>query len=260
MKPGSVAAPPALVVCEANGSGCSPVRPGLKLSGNKLVWLERGVSEFELDAVTHVEVGEGSELLLSDSPRTLELRAGGISLSREDALATAGPLTVKMVDRSLLLVGRASIVARMENLNRGQLFVGRGTVTAVEPVGAVPPVRQYHPGEGAVLERKAPPDLTAVFAGKLSRFRQTVLAVVDTSPPQGRVDVAGIERGRPNAVLLLFPIDALSETADCELAGHVRGAGFGGRDDAEQARRCAGAGQCRRYQRAAALPRRARAR
>jgi hypothetical protein len=183
MKPGSVAAAPALVVCEANGSGCSPVRPGLKLSGNKLVRLERGVSEFELDAATHVEVGEGSELLLSDSPRTLELRAGGISLSRESALSDAGPLTVKMVDRTLALVGRASIVAHMESLNRGQLFVGRGTVTSVEPVGAVPPVRQYHPGEGAVFERKSPPDLAAVFAGKLSRFRQTVLAVADTSPP-----------------------------------------------------------------------------
>ncbi|HXK20697.1 MAG TPA: VIT domain-containing protein, partial [Polyangiaceae bacterium] len=183
MKPGSVAAPPALVVCEANGSGCSPVRPGLKLSGNKLVRLERGVSDFELDAVTHVEVGEGSELLLSDSPRTLELRAGGISLSREAALAEAGSLTVKMVDRTLELVGRATIVARMENLNRGQLFVGRGTVISVEPVGALPPARLYHPGEGAVFERKAPTDLTALFAGKLSRFRQTVLAVADTSPP-----------------------------------------------------------------------------
>jgi Vault protein inter-alpha-trypsin domain/von Willebrand factor type A domain len=183
MKPGSVAAPPSLVVCEANGTGCSPVKPGLKLSGNKLVRLERGVSEFELDAATHVEVGEGSELLLSDSPRTLELRAGGISLSREGALADAGPLTVKMVDRTLLLVGRTSIVAHMENLNRGQLFVGRGSVTSVEPVGTIPPARQYHPGEGALLERKAPPDLTAVFAGKLSRFRQTVLAVADTSPP-----------------------------------------------------------------------------
>jgi len=183
MKPGSAAAPPALLVCEANGSACSPVKPGLKLSGSKLVRLERGVSDFALDAVTHVEVGEGSELLLSDSPRTLELRAGGISLTREDALAEAGSLTVKMVDRTLELVGRATIVARMDNLNRGQLFVGRGTVISVEPVGAVPPVRLYHPGEGALFERQGPTDLTALFAGKLSRFRQTVLAVADTSPP-----------------------------------------------------------------------------
>src|SRR4029077_8294058 len=128
----SVAAQPALVVCEANGSGCAPVEPGLRLSGSKLLRLERGVSEFELDAATRVEIGEGSELLLQDSPRTLELRAGVISLSRSAALAEAGPLTVKMVDRSMTLVGRTSFVARMDNLNRGQLFVTRGVVTAVE--------------------------------------------------------------------------------------------------------------------------------
>jgi Ca-activated chloride channel family protein len=183
MKPGSVALPPTLVVCEANGSNCAPAKAGLKLTGSKLVRLERGVSEFELDGATRVELGEGSELLIQDAPRTLELRAGGIALSREDALAEAGPLTIKMVDRSLTLMGRGSLVARMENTNRGQLFVSRGVVTSVEPVGMTPPVRQFHAGEGALFERKAPPDVTAVFAGKLSRLRQTVLAVVDTPPP-----------------------------------------------------------------------------
>jgi Ca-activated chloride channel family protein len=187
MKPGSVASPPALVVCEANGTACVPVKAGVKLTGSKLVRLERGVSRFELDGATHVELGEGSEALLQDSPRTLELHAGGISLSRDDALATAGPLVVKLVDRSLALVGRTSIVAHMDNLNRGQLFVTRGVVTSVEPVGVSPPVRQFHPGEGALFERKAPPDVTAVFAGKLSRLRQTVLAVVDTPPPPPEV-------------------------------------------------------------------------
>ena len=183
MKPGSVASPPALVVCEANGQACAPVKAGVKLTGSKLVRLERGVSRFELDGATHVELGEGSEVLIQDSPRTLELHAGGMSLSREDALATAGPLVVKLVDRSLALVGRTSLVAHMDNLNRGQLFVTRGVVTSVEPVGVSPPVRQFHPGEGALFERKAPPDMTALFAGKLSRLRQTVLAVVDTPPP-----------------------------------------------------------------------------
>ena len=183
MKPGSVALPPTLVVCEANGSNCTPAKAGLKLTGSKLVRLERGVSEFELDGATRVELGEGTELLIQDAPRTLELRAGGIALSREQALTEAGPLTVKMVDRSLTLMGRGQLVARMDNLNRGQLFVSRGVVTSVEPVGMTPPVRQFHPGEGAVFERKAPPDATAVFAGKLSRLRQTVLAVVDTPPP-----------------------------------------------------------------------------
>ncbi|HEX2875964.1 MAG TPA: VIT domain-containing protein, partial [Polyangiaceae bacterium] len=183
MKPGSVALPPTLVVCEPSGSNCAPAKAGLKLTGSKLVRLQRGVSEFELDGATRVELGEGTELLIRDAPRTLELRAGGIALSREDALAEAGPLTVKMVDRSLTLMGRGSLVARMENLNRGQLFVSRGVVTSVEPVGMTPPVRQFHAGEGALFERKAPPDVTAVFAGKLSRLRQTVLAVVDTPPP-----------------------------------------------------------------------------
>jgi hypothetical protein len=50
MKPGSVALPASLVVCEANGSGCAPVKAGVKLTGSKLVRLERGVSEFELDS------------------------------------------------------------------------------------------------------------------------------------------------------------------------------------------------------------------
>ena len=187
MKPGSVASAPALVVCEANGSGCAPVKAGVRLSGSKLVRLERGVSDFELDSVTHVELGEGTELLLQDAPRTLELRAGGISLTREDALAEAGALTVKLIDRTLTLVGRAALVAHADTLNRGQLFVSRGVVTSVEPVGVSPPVRQFHPGEGAVFERKAAPDMTALFAGKLSRFRQTVLAVADTSPPPASV-------------------------------------------------------------------------
>ncbi len=187
MKPGSVASAPALVVCEANGSGCAPVKAGVRLSGSKLVRLERGTSDFELDGATHVSLGEGSELLLQDSPRTLELRAGGIALTREDALAEAGALTIKLIDRTLTLVGRAALVARADTLNHGQLFVSRGVVTAVEPVGASPPVRQFHPGEGAVFERKAAPDMTALFAGKLSRFRQTVLAVADTSPPPASV-------------------------------------------------------------------------
>ncbi|MES1188226.1 MAG: VIT domain-containing protein [Myxococcales bacterium] len=187
MKPGSVASPPSLVVCEANGSACAPLKAGVKLTGSKLVRLERGVSRFELDGATHVELGEGTELLIRDSPRTLELHAGGLSLTRENAIAEAGALVVKLVDRSLALVGRTEIVARMDNLNRGQLFVTRGVVTSVEPVGISPPVRQFHPGEGAVFERQAPPDLAAVFAGKLSRLRQTVLAVVDTPPPPATV-------------------------------------------------------------------------
>ncbi|HVY30333.1 MAG TPA: VIT domain-containing protein [Polyangiaceae bacterium] len=183
MRPGSVAAEPALVVCEANGSGCGPVKPGVKLGGGKLVRLERGVSEFELDSGTRIEVGEGSELLVQDAPRTIELRAGGIVLTRADAVADAGPLTVKMVDRTLLLPGRASIVARMDNLSRGELFVSRGLITTVEPPGAPVPARQFHAGEGAVFEKKAPPNLQALFAGQVSRFRQAVLAVVDTPPP-----------------------------------------------------------------------------
>jgi hypothetical protein len=161
MRPGRVAADPALTVCEANGSGCGPVKPGVKLSGNKLVRLERGVSEFELDSGTRVEVGEGSELLLSDSPRTLELHAGGISLSRTGPIADAGPLTVKMVDRTLELLGRTSIVARMDSLNHGELFVAQGSVTVIEPVGAIVPARQFHSGDGAAFERKSPPDFQA---------------------------------------------------------------------------------------------------
>jgi hypothetical protein len=183
MKPGSVALPASLVVCEANGSACAPVKAGVKLTGSKLVRLERGVSEFELDSGTRVEIGEGSEVLLQDAPRTLELRAGGIALSREDTVKEAGSLTVKMVDRALMLNGRATLLAQMDGLNRGQLFVSRGVVTSVEPVGVSPPVRQFHAGEGALFERKAPPDFGALFAGKLSRLRQTVLAVVDTPPP-----------------------------------------------------------------------------
>src|SRR6476620_9195767 len=64
MKPGSVASPPSLVVCEANGSACAPVKAGVKLTGSKLVRLERGVSRFELDGATHVELGEGTEGLI----------------------------------------------------------------------------------------------------------------------------------------------------------------------------------------------------
>jgi hypothetical protein len=187
MKPGSVALPASLVVCDANGSACAPVKAGVKLTGSKLVRLERGVSEFELDSGTRVEIGEGSELLLQDAPRTLELRAGGIALSREDTVKEAGSLTVKLVDRALTLAGRASLVARLEGLNRGHLFVSRGVVTSVEPVGVSPPVRQFHAGEGALFERKAPPDLGALFAGKLSRLRQTVLTVVDTPPPPSTI-------------------------------------------------------------------------
>jgi len=187
MKPGSAASPPALLVCEANGQACTPVKAGVTLSGNKLVRLDRGVSQFELDSGTHVELGEGTELLLRDAPRSLELHAGGISLSREDAVPSAGALVVKMVDRTLALLGRASLVAHMEGLNRGQLFVSRGVVTSLEPAGVMPPVRQFHAGQGALFERQAPPDLGALFAGKLSRLRQTVLAVVDTLPPPSTV-------------------------------------------------------------------------
>ena len=187
MKPGSAASPPALLVCEANGQACTPVKAGVTLSGNKLVRLDRGVSQFELDSGTHVELGEGTELLLRDAPRSLELHAGGISLSREDAVPSAGALVVKMVDRTLALLGRASLVAHMEGLTRGQLFVSRRVVTSLEPAGVMPPVRQFHAGQGALFERQAPPDLGALFAGKLSRLRQTVLAVVDTLPPPSTV-------------------------------------------------------------------------
>lgn len=183
VKPGSFAAEPALVVCEANGTGCAPVKPGLRLSGNKLVRTERGVSAFQLDATTHVELAEGSELLLEDSQgRSIELRSGGIALSRT-AAGDAGSLLVRMVDRTVELVGRAAIVAQLDNVNRGQLFATQGVVNVVEPAGSIVPVRQFHPGEGAVFERKAPPDLHAVFAGAVSRFRQSVLAVPEPPPP-----------------------------------------------------------------------------
>ncbi|HEY6077847.1 MAG TPA: VIT domain-containing protein, partial [Polyangiaceae bacterium] len=184
VKPGSFASPPALLLCEANGSGCAPIKPGLTLSGNKLVRTERGVSELKLDEATHIELAEGSELLLEDGqPRTLELRSGGMVLSRRAALPTAGALRVRLVDRTLELVGPSSIVAQLDNVNRGQLFVARGVVSCVEPAGSLPPLRQYHPGEGALFERKGPPDLGAVFAGTISRFRQSVLAIVPPPPP-----------------------------------------------------------------------------
>lgn len=182
MRPGSVAADPALVVCEANGSGCQPVKPGLKLSGSKLVRLERGVSEFQLDSGTRVEVGEGSELLLEDSPRTVQLRSGGMVLTRTDSVADAGPLTVKLLDRTVLLPGRAAIVARSPSLEQSELFVSRGTVTVVEPPGTPVPARQFRPGEGAVFKKQSAPNLQAVFGGQVSRFRQAVLSVVDTPP------------------------------------------------------------------------------
>lgn len=183
VKPGSFAAEPALVVCEANGTGCAPVKAGLRLSGNKLVRTERGVSAFELDAATHVEIAEGSELLLDESGgRSIELRAGGIALSRS-AAGDTGSLLVRMVDRTVELVGRSAIVAQLDNINRGQLFATQGVVNVAEPAGSVVPVRQFHPGEGAVFERKAPPDLHAVFAGAISRFRQSVLAVPEPPPP-----------------------------------------------------------------------------
>lgn len=189
VRPGSFAAPPALVVCEANGSACNPVKPGLRLSGNKLVRTERGVSEFQLDAATRVEIAEGSELLLEDAGgRSIELRSGGISLTR-NASADTGSLLLRMVDRTVELVGRAAVVAQLDNINRGQLFATQGVVNVAEPAGAAVPVRQFHPGEGAVFERKAPPDLHALFAGAVSRFRQSVLAVTDAPPPPPEVVV-----------------------------------------------------------------------
>jgi hypothetical protein len=36
MKPGRVALPASLVVCEANGSACAQVKAGVKLNGSKL--------------------------------------------------------------------------------------------------------------------------------------------------------------------------------------------------------------------------------
>jgi Ca-activated chloride channel family protein len=183
VQPGSFASAPALVVCEGNGTGCAAVKPGLKLSGNKLVRTERGVSELELDGATHVELAEGSELLLEDGQvRSLELRSGGIVLTRQGAGAD-GPLRVNLVGRTLELVGPSSIVAQLDDINRGQLFVARGQVSCVEPPGTLPPVRTYHPGDGALLVRQGPADLHAVFAGTLSRFRQSVLAIAAPPPP-----------------------------------------------------------------------------
>lgn len=183
VRPGSFAAEPALLVCEANGTACAPVKPGLRLSGNKLVRTERGVGAFELDAATHVEVAEGSELLLDEEGgRSIELRAGGIALSRS-AAGDTGSLLVRMVDRTVELVGRSAIVAQLDNINRGQLFATQGVVNVAEPAGSIVPVRQFHPGEGAVFERKAPPDLHALFSGAISRFRQSVLAVPEPPPP-----------------------------------------------------------------------------
>jgi hypothetical protein len=190
MKPGSVAAEPALVVCEANGSACNPVKAGVQLSGNKLIRLERGVSDLTLDGATHIEVAEGSELLLTDSPRTVELRAGGISLSRSAEVPEAGSLRLKLVDRTVELLGRSSVVARRENLHRAQLFVTRGVVKSGEPAP-----RELHPGEGAVFENAAPPDLSALFAGKVNRFKQTVLAIAHPPPPPPPPNVVAPPRG-----------------------------------------------------------------
>lgn len=189
MKPGSVAAEPSLVVCEADGSACKPRKAGVTLAGNKLIRLERGVSQLSLDAATRVDVAEGSELLLRDFPRTLEVRAGGIALSRGENVADAGPLVVKLVDAALELVGRTQLVARLSDANRGELFVTRGVVKATSPTTAA---RELHPGEGALVARAAPPDLGAIFAGKVSRFRQAVLAVAHPPPP---VEVAKEPRG-----------------------------------------------------------------
>ena len=184
VRPGHAAAPPVLSVCEANGSGCAAVKSGVQLSGNKLVRMERGVGEFKLDPLTSVEIAEGSELLLESAQgRAIELRSGGIALSRQTTGAGAQPFLIRMVDRTLQVDGRAAIVASLENINRGQLFVTRGLVRSVEPAGATPPLREFHPGEGAVFERKAPPDLHAVFTGAVSRLRQSVLTVPETPPP-----------------------------------------------------------------------------
>lgn len=184
VRPGSFASAPALLSCEADGSACAPIKAGLKLGGNRLVRTERGVSELQLDEATHIELAEGSELLLEEGQtRTLELRSGGMVLTRRTALPAPGRLRVRLVDRTLELVGPTSIVAQLDNVNRGQLFVARGVVRCAEPAGSLPPVRQYHPGEGALFERKGPPDLGAVFAGTLSRFRQSVLAIVPPPPP-----------------------------------------------------------------------------
>src|SRR5690242_7527760 len=77
VRPGHAAAPPVLSVCEADGKGCTAIKSGVQLSGNKLVRMERGVGEFKLDAGTNIEIAEGSELLLEDrGGRALELRSG----------------------------------------------------------------------------------------------------------------------------------------------------------------------------------------
>jgi hypothetical protein len=114
--------------------------------------------------------------------RSIELRAGGIALSRS-AAGDTGSLLVRMVDRTVELVGRSAIVAQLDNINRGQLFATQGVVNVAEPAGSIVPVRQFHPGEGAVFERKAPPDLHALFSGAISRFRQSVLALPEPPPP-----------------------------------------------------------------------------
>jgi hypothetical protein len=122
VRPGHAAAPPALSVCEADGKGCAPIKSGPQLSGNKLVRMERGVGEFKLDSTTHVEIAEGSELLLEErGGRALELRSGGIALKRSAPAKDAGPLLIRMVDRTLELLGRTSMVAQLENVNRGAL-------------------------------------------------------------------------------------------------------------------------------------------
>ena len=53
-EPNSAGTEPALVVCEANGTGCAPAKAELRLSGSKLVRLERGVARFALDAQTQL--------------------------------------------------------------------------------------------------------------------------------------------------------------------------------------------------------------
>jgi Ca-activated chloride channel family protein len=97
-----------------------------------------------------------------------------------------------MVDRTVELVGRSAIVAQLDNINRGQLFATRGVVNVAEPAGSIVPVRQFHPGEGAVFERKAPPDLHALFSGAISRFRQSVLAVPEPPPPKTVLEPRGL--------------------------------------------------------------------
>src|SRR6478609_5402851 len=173
----SVAAEPALLVCEADGSACAPSKAGAQISGRKLLRLERGVSDFELDAATHVEVAPSSVLLLEDAPRALTVRAGGVVLSRS-ARAELGPLVVKLVDRELELVGHAALIAQLDDDNHAQVFVTRGSVKVKEPSGT----RELHAGEGALFERQAAADWQAVFSGKVSHFRSTVLAMAQPAP------------------------------------------------------------------------------